>query len=88
MWSSRTSRPRSSSVTPTASNRSSAPNGRHRTDLLLLSLVQAVVPGPGAQAARLDLAEDDRGVVLVGQDEIELAEPGPVVACEHAVAEP
>jgi hypothetical protein len=63
------------------------PRGGHRADLLLLGAVQVVAPVTGAEPPRLDLAEDDGRLVLVGQHEVDLAEPRPVVAAEHAVAE-
>ena len=95
MWSSETSAPWASTTTPTASKRSSAVRGRsldlaeprrpHAPDLAALGLAERVPRRARAGAARLDLAEHER--VVVGGDEVELAEAGAVVAREHRVAE-
>jgi hypothetical protein len=62
-----------------------AEEGRgHAADLLPLALVEAVPRSPGP-AARLDLDEDE--VSVVGGDDVDLAEPRPVVAGDDVVAE-
>src|ERR1044072_8212529 len=61
--------------------------GGHLADLPALPLVEVVAPVADAEAARLDLAEDDRAIGLVGEHQVELAPAGAVVAREDAVAE-
>ena len=61
------------------------PGHGHAPDLALLALAERVPRRARARAARLDLAEDER--LLVGEDEVELAEAGAVVAGDHLVAE-
>src|SRR4051794_5049323 len=63
------------------------PRGGHLAHLAALVLVQVLAPVAVAEPARLDLAEDDRVVRLVGENQIELAPARAVVAREHAVAE-
>ena len=61
------------------------PGHRHAPDLALLALAERVPGRARAGAAGLDLAEDER--LVVGEDEVELAEAGAVVTGDHLVAE-
>ncbi|CAA9494624.1 MAG: hypothetical protein AVDCRST_MAG45-935 [uncultured Solirubrobacterales bacterium] len=60
--------------------------GGHPADLRALDVVERVPRAARALPPRLDLAEDEVAVAL--EDEIELAEAGPVVAREDPEAQP
>src|SRR4051794_38583991 len=68
-------------------DRAVQPRRGDRADLLALALVEVLAPVAVPEPARLDLAEDDRPLGLVGEDQVELAPAGAVVAREDAVAE-
>src|SRR3954447_16693757 len=62
------------------------PGGAHGADLLALAVVERLPRRARARAAGLDLAEDQR--LVVGGDEVDLAEAGAGGASEDAVAQP